>query len=68
MKLNGLLDSLLGLTRDECGLYHVAQCLVIPRVDDLREHLFHTAHDAVGHFGADKSYTLLRASYYWPNM
>jgi hypothetical protein len=41
---------------------------VIPRVDDLHEHLFHAAHDAAGQFGVDKSYSLLRSSYYWLNM
>jgi len=67
-KLTALVGSLPGLTRDEHGFFHIAGRLVVPRVDDLREQLFHTAHDATGHFGADKSYALLRASYYWPNM
>ena len=25
-------------------------------------------HDALGHFGADKSYANLRSAYYWPRM
>jgi hypothetical protein len=68
MKLPELVGSLPGLSRDEHGLFYIADRLVVPRVDNLREHLFHAAHDTAGHFGADKSYALLRTSYYWPNM
>lgn len=67
-RLNSLLGSLPGLSQDSQGLFYIADRLVIPRVDNLREDLFHAAHDSAGHFGADKSYALLRASYYWPNM
>jgi hypothetical protein len=67
-KLPGLVGSLPGLSRDEHGFFYIAGRLVVPRVDNLREHLFHAAHDTAGHFGADKSYALLRTSYYWPNM
>jgi hypothetical protein len=67
-RLEDLMDSLPGLQKDEKGLYYISDRLVIPRVDNLREHLFHAAHDVAGHFGADKSYALLRGSYYWPNM
>jgi hypothetical protein len=37
-------------------------------VTDIRENLFRLAHDAAGHFGADKCYASLRHEYYWPNM
>lgn len=67
-QLSDRLGSLPGLTRDDNGLFFVGNRLIIPRVDNLREELFHAAHDAAGHFGADKSYALLRASYYWPHM
>lgn len=67
-KLEGLLGSLPGLRKDERGLFFIADRLVILRVDNLHEHLFHAAHDAAGHFGADKSYALLHGSYYWPHM
>jgi hypothetical protein len=67
-KLTVLVGSLPGLSKDDRGLFYIAGRLVIPRVKNLREQLFHAAHDAAGHFGADKSYALLRASYYWPNM
>lgn len=67
-RLHGLIDSLPGLRKGEGGLFYIGNRLVVPRVDNLCELLFHTAHDAAGHFGADKSYALLRGSYYWPNM
>jgi len=50
------------------GLWYVGSRLLIPRTGDLREQLFRIAHDSMGHFGADKSYALLRDDYYWPNM
>jgi len=34
----------------------------------LRETLFSLAHDALGHFGFDKTYGSLQEAYYWPNM
>lgn len=66
-KLTALVGSLPGLTKRD-GLLFVANRLVIPRVNPLREQLFHLAHDASGHFGGDKTYAALRSSYYWPNM
>ncbi|GJE96276.1 Transposon [Phanerochaete sordida] len=54
--------------RIEDGLLFLGERLVIPRVRDVREALFRLAHDCLGHFGADKSYAALRASYYWPRM
>jgi hypothetical protein len=50
------------------GLWYVGDRLLIPRVGDICENLFRLAHDALGHFGADKSYAILRDVYYWPNM
>lgn len=50
------------------GLWYIGDRLLVPRVSDLRETLFRLAHDALGHFGADKSYASLRNAYYWPNM
>lgn len=66
-KLTALIGSLPGLEQRE-GLLFVANRLVIPRVNPLREKLFHLAHDASGHFGGDKTYATLRTAYYWPNM
>jgi hypothetical protein len=37
-------------------------------VGTCHEDLFRLAHDALGHFGTDKSYAALRDSYHWPNM
>jgi hypothetical protein len=50
------------------GLMFVAGRLVVPRLNDVREHLFHLAHDVLGHFGFEKSYGSLRSSFYWPKM
>src|SRR5271168_1461946 len=50
------------------GFWFIGSRLVIPAIPHIREALFYLAHDALGHFGADKSYAALRDSYYWPNM
>jgi hypothetical protein len=50
------------------GLLYISDRLVIPRAGTLREDLFRLAHDNLGHFGFEKSYTMLRNTYYWPNM
>ena len=63
--LDGL--SLAGVSvRD--GLLFVGDRLCVPRVPELREALYRLCHDSMGHFGTDKSYALLRSSYYWPHM
>jgi hypothetical protein len=53
---------------EKSGLWFLGERLVVPRVPEIREALFRLAHDALGHFGAEKSYASLRHSYYWPNM
>lgn len=50
------------------GFWFIGTQLVIPNITHICEALFYLAHDALGHFGADKSYAALRDSYYWPNM
>ena len=50
------------------GFWFIGNRLIIPNVPHIREALFYLAHDALGHFGTDKSYAALRSSYYWPNM
>ncbi|PSS05114.1 hypothetical protein PHLCEN_2v3941, partial [Hermanssonia centrifuga] len=50
------------------GLLYIGERLVIPRIAALREDVFALAHDALGHWGTEKSYAAIRASYYWPNM
>jgi hypothetical protein len=64
------IHSSIGMKGIHCsnGLWYVGDRLLIPRVRDIRENLFRLAHDAAGHFGADKSYATLRDTYYWPNM
>ena len=68
-KLRANLGSIEGARLDaNTSLLYVGQRLVIPRIPKLRESLYSLAHDALGHFGFDKSYASLRDSYYWPNM
>ena len=50
------------------GLWYIGSCLLIPRVGDVQEQLYHLAHDTLGHFGSDKSYATLKDNYYWPTM
>jgi len=59
-----------GMPGTKCvnGLWYIADRLLIPRIGDIHENLFRLAHDSLGHFGADKSYAILRDAYYWPNM
>ena len=66
-KTRDMVGSVPGVTVSN-GLIYVGDHLLIPRFGDIRENLFHLAHDTLGHFGADKSYASLRDAYYWPNM
>jgi hypothetical protein len=66
-KLSVADESIPGI-RFENELWYIGDRLVIPRYGALREDLFRLAHDALGHFGADKSYASIRDCYYWPNM
>lgn len=50
------------------SLWYVGDRLIIPWVGNIRENLFHLAHDEMGDFGADKCYATLRDVYYWPNI
>lgn len=50
------------------GLLYWKDQLVIPRHGSIHESLFRLAHNTLGHYGADKSYGVLRESFYWPNM
>jgi hypothetical protein len=54
--------------RMENGLLYVGRRLLIPNIPRIRKLFYNLAHDALGHFGFDKSYEALRGSYYWPNM
>ena len=68
-KLKANLTSMQGnQAREENGLLYRGNCLIIPQVPEVREALFHLAHDSLGHFGTDKAYEALRESYYWPKM
>ncbi|VDB90830.1 unnamed protein product [Peniophora sp. CBMAI 1063] len=55
-------------TTEHGRLLYIGARLVIPRIDTLRQDVFELAHDALGHFGLDKSYEVLRTSYFWPGM
>jgi hypothetical protein len=52
----------------ENGFWFVDNRLVVPHGRHVRETLFRIAHDKLGHFGAAKTYDVLRESFYWPNM
>ncbi|GAA5993888.1 hypothetical protein JCM11641_000193, partial [Rhodosporidiobolus odoratus] len=57
------------LLREEDGLlYTEDNRLVVPQHARLRETLLHDSHDAVGHFGALKSYQALSRLLFWPGM
>lgn len=49
-------------------LLYIGNRLCIPRVPELREGIFRLAHDTLGHFSVDKSYTAIRDAYFWPKM
>ena len=63
----GMTDSKLLITSRN-GMMFIGQRLIILKYKNLRESLFHLAHDNLGHFGTDKSYNALRNDFYWPNM
>ena len=46
-------------TSSQDGLLYVANHLVIPHIPAVRELLFRLAHDALGHFGVDKTSVIL---------
>ena len=50
------------------GLWYLRTRLLIPRVGNIWEQLYHLAHETLGHFGSDKLYVNLKDDYYWPNM
>jgi hypothetical protein len=54
--------------RDINGLLYLGDRLLIPNVPSVREALFRTAHDVLGHFGTAKSYAALRESFFWLGM
>lgn len=63
----GMLNSKLNILLKH-GLLFIGEWLVIPKYKNLREWLFQLAHDNLGHFGMEKSYTHLQNDLYWPNM
>ena len=50
------------------GLWYIGSQLLIPRVGNVQEQLYHLVHDTLGHFGSDQLYLTLKDDYYWPNM
>ena len=66
-KKKSLVDNKLNISLKH-GLLFIGQHLVIPQHGNLREHLFHLAHDSLGHFRVEKSYAALRDDFYWLNM
>ncbi|KAF7785204.1 hypothetical protein Agabi119p4_1369 [Agaricus bisporus var. burnettii] len=49
-------------------LLYYKGCLVIPRTNNLPHTLASLAHNALGHFGFDKTYAAMRKTFYWPGM
>lgn len=54
------------ICRDD--LWFLDNRLIIPNHCGVREEIFRTAHDTLGHFGFRKTYDTIRFSYFWPNM
>jgi len=50
------------------GLIFIMNQLIIPKHKQLCEDLFRLAHDNLGHFSSEKSYSSLQNDFYWPNM
>ena len=65
----GWLDSTTrpGITARNSLLY-TGDRLIIPHHSDLCETVFRLCHDALGHFGSEKSYAGIQHSFYWLNM
>ena len=61
------MDSIPGVSEHNRLLF-IGDQLVILTGGNVRELLFHTMHNTMGHFGFEKGYESLRNSYYWPNM
>lgn len=49
-------------------LLWVGKQMIIPRINEVQELLYHLAHNVLGHFGFEKSYRSLHESFCWPNM
>ena len=58
----------MSIIRNKNDYWFISEWLVIPNVKHIHKSLFWLAHDAIGHFGSDKSLASLRGSFYWPNM
>lgn len=52
----------------ESGFWFINNRLIVPNNNNIRETLFHLAHDTLGHFGAFKLYGARTDLYYWPKM
>ena len=50
------------------GLWFLGSRLIVPDGCGLREALYRLAHDDLGHYGAWKSFDILKDSYFWPAM
>jgi len=59
-----VIDNVLHTTVIDCGKSFTA--VVIPK--NLRATILHELHDKLGHFGVNKTYSLIKRHYFWPNM
>jgi hypothetical protein len=54
--------------RDINSLFYIGDQFLIPNVSTVWEALFRTVHNVLGHFSAEKFYTALCESFFWPGM
>ena len=50
------------------GLWFIRDRFLVPANCRVCEHIFHIAHDSLGHFGFFKTYEAIKSSYFWLNM
>jgi hypothetical protein len=50
------------------GLWCIGNRLIVPEDSGLREIIYRSVHDNLGHFGFHKCYDNICNSYFWPNM
>ena len=50
------------------SLWYIGDRLIVPKESGLREIIYRSAHDNLGHFGFYKCYDNIHDSYFWPNM
>jgi hypothetical protein len=57
-----------GISKKDALLYFEEDRVVLLNVSERQDALLHDAHDARGHFGAQKTLRALSQPFYWPGM